>query len=397
MTDCGTTTITNPSRGWRAAGLALALLVPLALAACGEKPAAKGPGGMPPAAVVVERAALRDFTRENVYTGRIEAIDKVGVRARIQGFLQKQNFADGAEVKKGQALFEIEREPFEVTVRQAEANLAAANAAEDLAEKVFERTDNLSKRGTATQASLDDARSNLLQARATVKSREADLQKANLDLGYTRIIAPLEGRTGRAAYSVGELVGPTSDPLVTLVAQDPMYVTFPVPQKRLLEVRNAYNTPESVYVELKLANGSVYPQRGAIRFADIAATSGTDSVIVRAAIANPDRLLVDQQLVQVAVISRQAEPQLAISQAALMLDQQGPYVFVIGADNKAEIRRIATGPQNGALIAVASGLRDGERVVVSGHQKVQPGMVVNPAEAAAGMGGMSGMSGGMGN
>jgi membrane fusion protein (multidrug efflux system) len=176
-----------------------------------------------------------------------------------------------------------------------------------------------------------------------------------------------------------------------------MYVTFPVPQKRLLEVRKANSSPDSVYVELKLADGAVYGQRGAIRFADIQATAGTDSVIVRAAIANPDRLLVDQQLVQVAVVAKKAVPQLAISQSALMLDQQGPYVFVIGAENKAEIRRIVTGTQNGALIAVASGLAAGERIVVSGHQKVQPGIAVNPSEATAGMGGMGGMTGGTGN
>lgn len=365
--------------------LLMAVPLVLALHGCSEGNKAAAPGAAaPPPGVVVSRAAMKDFTRENIYTGRIEAIDKVGVRARVQGFLKKQNFANGAEVKNGQVLFEIEQEPFLVTMRSAQANLASAEAGLTLAQKTFERMDSLSRRGAATEASLDDAKSALLQGEATVKARRADLEKAELDMGYTRIFAPLDGRAGRAAYSVGELVGPSSDPLVSIVAQDPMYVTFPVPQKRLLEVRRNDNEHDGTYVELRLSDGSTYPQQGTILFSDIEATSGTDSVIVRATIANPERLLVDKQLVQVAVVRKKPEPHLVISQAALLLDQQGAYVYVVGQEEKIEIRRITPGQQYGALTEVRAGLSEGERVVVSGHQKVQPGKPVTAVEAVEG-------------
>lgn len=362
--------------------LFVAALLMLPLQGCGEDKSKAQPkrAAPPPPAVVVERAAMNDFISQSSFTGRIEAIDKVGIRARISGYLKKRLFTEGSEIKKGELLFEIEQAPFEIAVREVQANLAAATAALDLRQKVFDRTKTLLRRNTTSQASLDQARSTLLQARATVQARKADLQKVKLDLGYTKITAPFAGRAGRSAFSEGAYLTTSSGALVMLVAQDPMYVQFPVPQKQLLEVNKNGLKSDGVFVELTLADGSIYKEKGKILFSDVQATSGTDSVIVRASIANPDRLLVDQQLVQVSVVRKKPEPQLAVSQSALLIDQQGTYVFVVDDKNKIVINRIITGKQIGSLTTVVSGLKTGDRVVISGHQKVQPGKAVTPSE-----------------
>lgn len=355
----------------------------LMLAACGndakkaQQPAQAGP----PPAVLIETAAVRDFSAGRSFTGRVEAVDKVQIRARVQGFLKARHFEEGSEVKAGALLFEIEPESFETTVRQAEANLAGAQAALVLAQQTFDRSEDLASRGTTSRAQLDTARSGLLQAQGAVKAREAELQTAQLNLSYARITAPMDGRIGRSAYSVGNLVGPDSGTLVLLVKQDPMYVTFPVPTGLLLQVRRAGRGADSVLIRLRLPDGSTYEPEGTIAFADVQASASTDSVTIRATIANPKRLLIDQQLVDVHVVRKQPEQRLAIPQSALLLDQQGAYALVVDGETKVQIKRIVTGEQQGPLIIVESGLSPGDRVIVSGHQRARPGIVVSPQEA----------------
>ncbi|MCB1520987.1 MAG: efflux RND transporter periplasmic adaptor subunit [Hyphomicrobiaceae bacterium] len=352
------------------------------LAGCSQEQPSKTDRSPPPA-VVVDAARLVDLATEQVYTGRIEAIDKVQIRARVQGYLKARLFDEGAEVKKGELLFEIEADPFTIAVQQAEANLTNAKAGLTLAEQTFERTQELASRGTSSKASLDTAQSGLAQAQANVKAREADLQTAKLNLGYTQITTPMDGRVGRSTYSVGNLVGPDSGSLVTVVAQDPMYVSFPVPQRVLLDVRKAGRGPDSVVVKLRMADGSLYDQDGKIEFVDVQATASTDSVTVRASIANPRRLLVDQQLVNVLVIRKKPEQKLVVSQSALLLDQQGAYVLALDAENVVAIRRITTGEQRRGMMVIDSGLNAGDRVIVSGHQKARPGAPVSPQAADA--------------
>lgn len=356
------------------------LLLALAASACGSETQQKQQAAPPPA-VLTETAVLQDLVEERSFTGRVEAVDKVQIRARVQGFLKAKRFEEGAEVMAGDPLFDIEPEPFELAVQQATANLANAQAAQTLAEQTFERTEELAGRGTSSKAALDSARSGLLQAQAAVKAREADLQTAKLNLGYARITAPMQGRVGRSAFSVGNLVGPDSGTLVLLVRQDPMYVTFPVPHWLLLQVRKGGQGPDSVFIKLRLADGSLYEPEGQIAFTDVQGTATTDSITVRATIPNPKRLLIDQQLVTVSVIRKQPEKKLVVAQAAMLLDQQGPYVLAVDGDNKVSIKRIVTGEQRGPMIVVESGLAAGERVIVSGHQKARPGAPVAAQEA----------------
>ncbi len=368
--------IFKTASAWAVAGLTFAL------AGCNEQQTKAQPAPPPPS-VIVEPVVARDLAEERSFIGRVEAIDKVSLRARIQGYLKSKAFEEGAEVKAGDLLFEIEPEPFRLNVQQAEANLASAQAALNLAQQTFDRAEELLGRGAGTKAALDTARAALLQAQANMKARATETETAKLNLGYTRITAPMDGRVGRAAFSVGNLVGPDSGALLLLVRQDPVYITFPIPNWLLLQVRKEGRDGESYVVRLRLADDSLFQPEGQIEFIDVQATASTDSVTVRAKMPNPKRTLIDQQLVNVLVIPRKPDRKIMMQQSALLLDQQGAYVLALDEKNAVQIRRIKTGQQNGSMIVVEDGLAPGVRVVTSGHQKARPGIVVAPQSPAA--------------
>jgi membrane fusion protein (multidrug efflux system) len=365
-------------RRFRPAILTAALVS--ATSAAQAQPAA-GPGAPPAPSVIVETAAMQDVADRQSFTGRIQAIDKVTIRARVEGFIKQRGFEEGAEVKKDQLLFALEQEPYEAAVARAGANLASAKAAAQLAQATVDRVAPLAERGNASQAALDEARAGLSQAEAAVRAQEANLTKARLDLGYATMLSPMDGRTGRANFSIGEFVGPASNPLVTVVRQDPMYVAFPVPQRTLLQVRRDGIGADSVTVSLRLPDGSTYEHEGVIKFTEVEGNPGTDTVTVRATVPNPDGYLVDQQLINVTVMAKQADPRLLISQSGVLLDQQGAYVLAVTPENKVEARRVSLGEQRGANIIVLDGLSAGDRIIVSGHQKARPGATVDAHEA----------------
>lgn len=353
--------------------------------------AADGPAGAAPAAaakpplpsVIVETIQEADVSASRTFTGRIEAMEKVGVRARVDGFLQPRRFEEGALVKKGDVLFEIDPSSYEVNVTLAEANLANAEAARALAQITLDRQQELYTRnsGAISKQQIDQSSASLKQADAVVKARQSDLNNAKLMLGYTTITAPFDGKVGRATYSTGEYVGPSSQPLVSIVQQNPVYVSFPLPQAVLLESLKDGRDKSDYFLQITLADGSVYPEKGKIEFADVSASTSTDSVTVRARMANPKGYLIDQQIVQVAVVSNQSEKRLLLPQSALLLDQQGSFTLTVGADGKVGIARLKLGAQRGSSMIVEEGLKAGDRVVVSGHQKARPGQMVATVEA----------------
>jgi membrane fusion protein (multidrug efflux system) len=348
-----------------------------------EKPAAAAP----PPAVTIVKVASTEITPSLTFTGRIEAVDKVDLRARVQGFIEKRMFEEGADVKAGDLLFTLDKAPFQAEIDRINADIAGAEAALQVATLSYQRQATLVKKEVAAVAVLDQVTAKQLEAKAQLQSQQAALEKAQLDLGYTDIHSPMAGRIGKAAFSVGDLVGPASGTLATVVSQDPIYVTFPVSQRELLGVRKQAETEgtdaRAMRVKVRLADGSIYDQAGSINFVDVTVNTSTDTVAIRAQLPNPKRLLIDGQLVTAVVEAAKPKTALVIPTPALQIDQTGRFVLVVGADNKVEVRRIEIDRGYEGNLVVTKGLKEGERVITIGAQKVRPQQVVAPTEASA--------------
>jgi membrane fusion protein (multidrug efflux system) len=351
-------------------------------AACGEEAATTAPAAAaPPPAVMVMTVQPTEITPGVQFNGRVVAVDEVELRARVTGFLQQRQFEEGADVATGDLLFVLEKDQYQAVVDQRQAEVASAEADKANTAAQLQRGEELAKNGNIPKSEVDLRRAADLMAAASIQEAQAALEQASINLGYTEIHAPLAGRIGRAAFSVGNLVGPDSGVLATIVNQDPIYVTFPVSQRQLMDYRREHGDAGPPVVKVTLPDGSVYDQTGEIDFLDVQVDQGTDTVTVRAELPNPERTLVDGQFVSVRVEAGMPEPVLTVPQAALQVDQAGPYVLVVGDGDKVEARRVTLGESEGTLAVVQDGLKEGERVIVDGIQKVRPGMAVAASEA----------------
>jgi membrane fusion protein (multidrug efflux system) len=220
---------------------------------------------------------------------------------------------------------------------------------------------------------------------------KAALMQAEVNLDYTDIRSPIDGRIGRTAYTVGNLVNPASGVLATIVSQDPVYVLFPVSVRDLETIREARRKEggelSKIDIRVRLSSGQDYPHRGAWNLTDPQVDQQTDSLIMRATIPNPERMLTDGQFATAVIRERQEAPRLVIPQAALQVDQSGYYALVVNDQHKVEQRRVQTGPNQGTEVVVTSGVREGEKVIVDGIQKVRPGQVVQETVLPPAMGG----------
>lgn len=372
---------------WRYRGAAAAIGL-LLLAGCNESSDKQGQAPqMPPPAVGVVTAAKRPVAEGVTFVGRVQAINKVDLVARVEGFLQQRAYTEGQEVKAGTLLFVLEKDTYQASVDQAQANLASAQATADNDKLQTDRARELIKNQNVAQSTLDDRIAAEKSAVAAVQQNQAALEQAQINLGYTQIAAPFDGRVGISAFSVGALVGPSTGTLATIVSQDPIYVVFPVSDRFIQDVQQASGSgrvePQDVVVHLTLANGSAYPEVGKIDFTDVKVDQNTDTLLVRAVFANPKRILTDGQYARVTAERKDPVEALVIPQRAILTDQTGNYVLVVGQDKKAAAKHITTGANQGADVVVQQGLNDGDVVIVDGVQKVRPGQEVNPAPAAA--------------
>jgi membrane fusion protein (multidrug efflux system) len=359
------------------------LIMALALALLAGMPAfAQMPGGPPPAVGVVA-AKQQAITQSSEYIARIQATNRVNLVARVAAYLDEVLFTDGAEVKKGQLLYRLEQAPFRADVQAKEASIAQFKAQLQNAEFVLSRAQQLLRTPAGQQSTVDSALAAQLALKAQILGAEAQLEQSKINLDYTEIRAPIDGKIGRTAITAGNYVNPGSGTLVSIVSQDPIYIVFPVSTRTVIELQQrAGGKAGALVIRLRLPDGSLYDQPGKLDFIDNSVTGNTDTMVLRGIVPNPKRLLVDGELVMALLQDVKPTEALAVPRAAVLADQQGDYVFVVGKDNKVEKRPVKLGQSTPALAAVTSGLTDGESVVVDGIQRVRPGLVVSPGPVA---------------
>src|SRR5262249_32765533 len=285
------------------------------------------------------------------YIGRLTAVDKVDIVARVPGFLEERKFKEGQYVKKGDLLFRIEQATYKAAVEQARATLAKAKATEVTAKLQLDRGKELVRNQNIPQSTVDQREADEEAAQASVMEAQAGLDQAEINLGSTEIRSPIDGRIGLAIFTEGNLVQPSSGKLATIVRQDPLYVLFQASERDVLEYKRrileSRDKNAKVTIRIKLPNGMVYPHSGVNDFLDVQVDPSTDTVTVRAQLPNPERLLIPGGVVTVTVESGEPQSALTVPQSAVLLDQAGRYVLVVDAAKKVEQRRITTGAERG--------------------------------------------------
>ncbi|GHC00640.1 efflux RND transporter periplasmic adaptor subunit [Cerasicoccus arenae] len=358
----------------------------------GCKPEAAAPAARPPLDINVVEPVVKPITEWAVFTGRLEAVESVEIRARVSGYLQTVNFEEGQAVQKGDLLFEIDPRPFTAVVNVGKARLAQAEAAQTLADANKKRAEDLINSNAISREQLDVRNSEALQAKADVLAAQAELDAAELDLEFTKIRAPISGIAGRYGLTEGNLVqggSAQSTLLTTIVPQDPIYVYFDVDERTYLEGLRRIRSGElpgradngHMPVEIQLSDETEFSHQGVINFKDNQLNTGTATIRVRGLLQNPDSFLTPGMFARVRTPASKEAERLLIPDLAVQTDQELKFIWVVGDDNIVQRRTVEIGPIHEKLRVIRSGLEPTERVVVSGLQFLQPGMPVTPREA----------------
>jgi RND family efflux transporter MFP subunit len=359
----------------------------LVVTAC-RGPSKPAPPPAPKVSVVVPRA--EEIVEWDEYTGRLQAIESVEVRARVSGYLESIHFSDGAMVKKGDLLFVIDPRPYEAVLARARADVALAESRLNLARKESARAQKLLLSRAISQEGADERAAAVTQAEASIAANNAAVDAAALDVEFTRVVAPTSGRVGRHLVSEGNLItggAANATLLTTIVSLDPIHCYFDADERAYLkyvrlDVSGERPSSRTVRnpVQVALADEDDFPHAGYMDFVDNQLDPNTGTIIGRAVVENPQLILSPGLFVRVRLLGRGRYSALLVPDEAVVSDQAQKYVWVVGADGRAEYRRVTIGPLHDGLRVVRSGLAANERVVVSGIQRVRPHIEVAAKE-----------------
>ncbi|MFO0996636.1 MAG: efflux RND transporter periplasmic adaptor subunit [Alphaproteobacteria bacterium] len=352
------------------------------LAACGDD----APKASAPVDVLVTAVIEQDVPIYGEWIGTLGGYIDAQIVPRVQGYLFSQNYKEGTLVKKGDLLFVIDPRPFEATLAQSRAEQIKAEAAQKQSQIIADRYTPLAKEGVISQQEYDNAVQQNLANVAAVQAARANVQQASLNLGYTRVISPIDGIAGIRQSNIGDLVGPSQGKVLTTVSQvNPIYAVFTISEQEYLrsakifsQLTDAQGKDTDAHIDLYLSNESLYPERGTFSFADREVNVTTGTIKLKASFANPGNVLRPGQYARVRAVVSEKKHALLVPQRAVQ-ELQGSYqVAVVGADNKATWRSIKAGERQGQLWIIDEGLNASDRVIVEGHQKVKNGTIVSP-------------------
>ena len=376
-------------RFWPCAeALLWALLSTLSFAALAQQPAATV---RPPTPVSVVDIQPQNTPAVFEYTGKTTSSRQVEIRARVEGYLDKIAYEEGSLVKTGQLLFQLDPDQFKAALASAKAELAQRNALLTNANLILKRVRPLAKQNALSQQDLDNAIANQLTAEAQKQAAQAQMKQAQLNLGYTTIKSPLTGLAGSSNFREGSLITPGANSLLTTIVQlDPMWINFGVGENEMLKIREQIKSGElkgpgveNLRVEVLLADGSTYPQKGRITYVDPVVNADTGTFNMRVEVVNPNGTLRPGQFVRVRIQGVVRPNAIMVPQQAVMQGPNGKFVYVVDADNTAQPRPVQVGDWYGDQWIVDSGLNAGDRVVVNGAARLQPGAPVQIQPAAA--------------
>ena len=359
------------------AALALSGLAGAVLSGCSDAnsnaaPAAAPAGPPVSAAVVVEKAV----TETQEFSGRLEAIEIVEIRPRVSGYITAVNFKPGAEVKKGDLLFVIDPRPYQAEADRTQASAAAARARADLARLELQRAERLLADKAVAQREFDERAAGLKELDATARAATAQYEAARLNLAYTRVTAPIDGRVSKAEITLGNLVDATAV-LTSVVSLERIYASFDGDEDTYLRVSRRVHAGQPVDVQIGLAGEQGFPHSGKLEFVDNQLDSRSGSVRMRATFANSERLLAPGLFARVQIAGGAPKQQILITDRAIGTDQDRKFVYVVDKDGKAEYRSVKLGPVNDGLRIVRDGLKPGEKIVINGLQRVRPGAPIS--------------------
>ena len=375
-------------RFWPCAeALLWALLSTLSFAALAQQPAAV----RPPTPVSVVDIQPQTTPAVFEYTGKTASSRQVEIRARVEGYLDKIAYDEGSLVKTGQLLFRLDPAQFKAALASAKAELAQRQALLTNADLILKRVRPLAKQNALSQQDLDNAIANQLSAKAQMEAAKAQVEQAQLNLGYTTIRSPLTGVAGSSNFREGSLITPGANSLLTTIVQlDPMWINFGVGENEMLKFREQVKSGEltkpdvkKLEVEVLLTDGTVYPYKGRITYLDPVVNADTGTFNMRVEVKNPNGALRPGQFVRVRIQGVVRPNAIMVPQQAIMQGPSGKFVYVVDADNTAQPRPVQVGDWYGDQWLIDSGLKGGDRVVVNGAARLQPGAPVQIQPAAA--------------